>query len=500
MVPRHHIRSALRTSRAQSTTSSLPPRPTRTLHTASVTSATQRRKFSIKTGTLLPPSRNSLISKAAWISSRYNSSAPSSSDTPTDRYNQLVERGLLKKDPHQLEIVALLQELHDRLRSYNPPPILEPPTSTQSMFGRFFGSKPTTSSAVDPIDIPQGLYLYGDVGTGKSMLMDLFYDTLPPNITRKRRIHFHAFMIDVHKRIQAVKNKLGAVADPIPPVARDLANEGIVLCFDEFQVTDIADAMILRRLMESLLEFGVVFVMTSNRHPDDLYKNGIQRESFVPCINLIKERLAVTDLNSGTDYRRMLKAMSKVYYSPLDRETSQEMDKLFTAIAEGEEIVRGRKLSVWGRDVVVPESTSKVAKFKFSELCGGPRSAADYLEITKNFPTIFVTDIPKMGLYQKDLARRFITFIDACYESKTKVFASSEVPIFKIFSDEGELDKKEMSDHIRHMMDDLGLDATKIGTTSLFSGDEELFAFARAVSRLTQMGTKAWAETAGQQD
>ncbi|KZT60730.1 hypothetical protein CALCODRAFT_464994 [Calocera cornea HHB12733] len=500
MVPRQHLRTALRAPRSRSSTPAPTSHPSRSIHAGRSLSATQRRRFSNYGLVLPPPARKLPIARATWIAARHNSSAPSQNDTPTTGYNQLVERGVLKKDSHQLEIVALLQKLHDRLTTYNPPPILAPPTSTQSLFGRFFGSKPETSSAVDPIDIPQGLYLYGDVGTGKSMLMDLFYDTLPPNITRKRRIHFHAFMIDVHKRIQAVKNELGAVADPIPPVARGLANEGIVLCFDEFQVTDIADAMILRRLMESLLDFGVVFVMTSNRHPDDLYKNGIQRESFVPCINLIKERLIVTDLNSGTDYRRMLKAMSKVYYSPLNHETQQEMDKLFTAIAEGENIVQNRKLSVWGRDVVCPESTSKVARFTFAALCGSPRSAADYLEITKNFPTIFVTDIPKMGLYQKDMARRFITFIDACYESKTKLFVSSEVPIFQIFSDEGELNKKEMSDHIRHMMDDLGLDATKIGTTSLFSGDEELFAFARAVSRLTQMGTKAWAETAGQQE
>ncbi|EJU06585.1 AFG1-like ATPase [Dacryopinax primogenitus] len=424
------------------------------------------------------------------------------SDTPTSRYHELVERGLLNKDHHQLEIVAKLEALHDRLTTYNPPLLPDAPSSSSSsLLGRFFFSNQQPPIAtIDPQDVPQGLYLYGDVGTGKSMLMDLFYDTLPPNITRKRRIHFHAFMIDVHKRIQAVKNKLGAVADPIPPVARDLANEAIVLCFDEFQVTDIADAMILRRLMESLLDFGVVFVMTSNRHPDDLYKNGIQRESFVPCINIIKERLDVTDLNSGTDYRRMLKAMSKVYYSPVNDETRREMEKLFDAISEDEPVIYGRKLSVWGRDVLVPESTDKVARFSFADLCGGPRSAVDYLEITKNFPTIFVTDIPKMTLSQKDMARRFITFIDACYESKTKLFASSEVPIFKVFSEEGQSDRKEISDHMRHMMDNLGLDASMMGTTALFTGDEELFAFARAVSRLTQMGTRAWAETAGQPD
>ncbi|KAG5220661.1 AFG1 ATPase-domain-containing protein [Salix suchowensis] len=173
--------------------------------------------------------------------------------------------------------------------------------------------------AGSPPNIPKGLYLYGDVGTGKTMLMDLFYQTLPSNMTRKRRVHFHAFMIDVHKRVHEAKKAMGyRGGDPILPVARDLANEACVLCFDEFQVTDIADAMILRRLLENLMKFGVVMVMTSkyvldplghscalsgflhSRHPDDLYKNGIQRSSFVPAIELIKSQIEVTDLNSGT--------------------------------------------------------------------------------------------------------------------------------------------------------------------------------------------------------
>jgi len=151
------------------------------------------------------------------------------------------------------------------------------------------------------------------------MLMDLFFNTLPPSVKRKRRVHFHAFMIDVHKRIHAVKLAMGHDGgDPIPTVARELAQQANVLCFDEFQVTDIADAMILRRLFEGLKNFGVVMVITSNRHPDELYKNGIQRSSFLPCIELLKEHFDVTDLDSGTDYRRIPRALSHVYYHPLN--------------------------------------------------------------------------------------------------------------------------------------------------------------------------------------
>lgn len=307
------------------------------------------------------------------------------------------------------------------------------------------------------------------------MLMDLFFDTLPPNITHRRRIHFHQFMIDAHKRMHAfktlthkpsgivvgasshvmsgaanilsggpaggAKERAAAAAaagddvDPIPPVAMEFAQEATVLCFDEFQVTDIADAMILRRLLEHMIAHGVVFVMTSNRHPSELYKNGIQRSSFVPCIHLLESQLKVQDLNSGTDYRKVPKALSKVYYAPLDDKNLREFEKLFEAFTSDphDPPIEGRPLTIWGRKLAVPVSTKKVARFSFAELCGQPRSAADYIEICQTFPTVFVDEVPKMGLDQREMARRFITFIDAAYESKTKLFASSEVPILQIF-------------------------------------------------------------------
>ncbi|KAH8096695.1 AFG1-like ATPase [Cristinia sonorae] len=416
--------------------------------------------------------------------------------SPLQQYYKLVESGTLRADDHQTRIIQRLQRLHDDLTHYDPP-LVPTPSSSSSIFSRLFSS--SEAQTISPDKVPRGLYLYGDVGTGKTMLMDLFYNTLHPRIKRKRRVHFHAFMIDVHQRVHEAKLKLGSKGgDPIEPVARDLANEASVLCFDEFQVTDIADAMILRQLFERLMNYGVVCVMTSNRHPDELYRNGIQRSSFVPCIDLIKTRCEVTDLDSGTDYRRLPRTLSHVYYHPLDDTTRLEFTKLFRAFTHSDPddpLVHNRTLTTWGRAIPVPQSTSKVAKWKFEELCGRALSAADYLEITKNFGTIFVEDVPKMGLSQKDMARRFITFIDACYENQIKLFVSSEVPITKVFADDPNAKNSGISDEMRSAMDDLGLSPDVVGASSIFSGEEEIFAFARCCSRLVQMGSKEWAES-----
>lgn len=371
-----------------------------------------------------------------------------------------------------------------------------PPLQPRHQFARLFGrggdqshAKRSEDETLEiPEHVPKGLYLFGDVGTGKSMLMDLFYEQLPDNITHKRRIHFHQFMIDAHKRMhtfkalthrpsgivvgassaimsglsaagsEAASKASGDEVDPIPHVAMEFAQEATVLCFDEFQVTDIADAMILRRLLHHMIAHGVVLVTTSNRHPNDLYKNGIQRSSFIPCIELLKSRTTVKDLNSGTDYRKVPRSLSKVYYSSVEESSMREFEKLFEAFTSdpSDPVIDDRTLLVWGRKVKVPSSTAKVARFTFHELCGTPRSAADYIEICRTFPTIFIHDIPNMGLDQREVARRFITFIDAAYESKQKIFLSSEVPILQIFGagDKGHKGA-ETSDAMREAMDAL---------------------------------------------
>jgi len=202
------------------------------------------------------------------------------------------------------------------------------------------------------------------------------------------------------------------------------------------------------------------------------------------------------------DYRRIPRSLQHVYYDPMTPENVSEVNKIFKAFTSdpSDPVECNRKLTTWGRTLLVPESTKHVARFKFEELCGKPLSAADYIEITKNFGTIFVTDIPKMGLGEKDKARRFITFIDACYESKTKLLTTSAVPIFKIFSDNPSSPphgSNAPSDHMRSVMDDLGLSSDVVGSSSMFTGQEEIFAFARCCSRLVEMGSKQWAETAG---
>ncbi|GAA97775.1 uncharacterized protein L969DRAFT_113509 [Mixia osmundae IAM 14324] len=418
---------------------------------------------------------------------------------PMATYDARVAAGLLRDDEHQRSIIATyLEPLWKRLQTYRPTPIpkrslAERAPKTHGLWSRIFGGSTSMRLPGPEPGLPPSLYLHGDVGCGKSMLMDLLFACIPAHLSHdKRRIHFHAFMIDVHKRLHALGEAVGHKAgDLVVPVARELAREGRIFCFDEFQVTDIVDAMILRRLIETMNAYGVVSVMTSNRQPRDLYKNGIQRQSFMPCIHLIEEKFDIVDLDSNTDYRKIPRALSKVYFDPISHEHEREIEKLFEGLTEDEPVVRRRQLDVWGRKLYVPESTNRVAKFTFADLFAHALSSADYLEITKKFETIFVVDIPKLTFNQRDQARRFILFIDSAYESKTKLFCLSEVPITEIFSDRKDT-HDEISDAMRAAMDDLGLNADQIGASSIFSGEEEIFAFARAVSRLSEMGSAAW--------
>ncbi|SLM40765.1 mitochondrial atpase [Lasallia pustulata] len=437
---------------------------------------------------------------------------------PMEEYDERVHSHRLREDEHQRGIVQHLQDLHDELKNYREPKVVHPSLeslkprpkwSFRSLFGRGSPQKPSTQ--IPPGSL-KGLYMYGDVGSGKTMLMDMFYETLPPNITSKTRIHFHSFMQDVHKRLHAMKMEHGTDLDALLYVAADIAEKGSVLCFDEFQCTDVADAMILRRLLEALMSHGVVLVTTSNRHPDDLYKNGIQRASFIPCINLLKTRLQVLNLDSSTDYRKIPRPPSGVYHHPLDKAAISHAEKWFRFLGDPEgDPPHAATHQVWGRDVHVPKASGKAAMFTFDELIGRSTGAADYLELMRSYEAFIVTGVPAMTYRERDLARRFITFIDAVYESRAKLVLTTSVPLFQLFLSPDEVapaltsgrkagtvphqeEHEDVDSVMRNLMDDLGLNMQMLKESSIFSGDEERFAFARALSRLSEMGGREWVE------
>ncbi|KAI9104753.1 AFG1-like ATPase-domain-containing protein [Phlyctochytrium arcticum] len=470
---------------------------------------------------------------------------------PAADYDLLVAQSKLNRDEHQIATVTLLQELFDRLQTYSEPPIREPDLdqdanlpshkqkgrddmespdfawikqndSSSGLFDKLSSWWSNSNAEDEAIIGPTGLYLFGDVGTGKTMVMDLFYNSI--NIPRKRRVHFHAFMQDVHRRIHKLRVKRGITYDPIPIIATDLANEAWLLCFDELQVTDITDAMILRRLFDELFKRGVVVVTTSNRPPDELYKNGIQRQSFLPCIALLKERCAVHSLNSGIDYRKLVSLRNsksgysniKPFFSPLNDATRGAMDDIFAALTAGHtgnvfaQLAHGRLLTrsstvgpvilnFLGRQFVIPQAADGVAKISFKEACGEPHSAVDYLEVVSKFHTILLEDIPAMTLDHRNEARRFITFIDTMYENKTRLILSADADVTRLFNGNGAgaakggptSSEKEMVAAQRLLMDDLKLSPEQL-TSPIFTGAEEIFAFQRAVSRLTEMQSHQW--------
>ncbi|TVY68872.1 Protein AFG1 [Lachnellula suecica] len=475
---------------------------------------------SLVSGSSLP--RRQIALPAPFIAGQRRAFATVQNDNPDDRgpmdeYNKRVAAGRLRDDEHQRGIIENLQNLHDELRYYTAPPIVHPTLESLkpepvSVFGRIFGAGKKEKKLQEiPDNLPRGLYLYGDVGSGKTMLMDMFYETLPSSVTSKTRIHFHNFMQDVHKRLHKMKMEHGIDIDGVPFIAADLAQQGNVLCFDEFQCTDVADAMILRRLLEALMSHGVVLVTTSNRHPDQLYLNGIQRESFVPCIQLLKNRLHVINLDSPTDYRKIARPPSGVYHAPLDKHATTHTEKWFRFLGDPQQDKpRSETQSVWGREIHVPKVSGKAAMFTFDELIGRPTSAADYIELTRSYDSFIVTDVPGMTYRERDLARRFITFIDAVYEARAKLVLTTAVPLTQLFLSKEEIkdnvkrdkeDKKgqaeegaDLDDTMRMMMDDLGMNMNMLKSSSIFSGDEERFAFARALSRLSEMGSQEWVE------
>jgi len=275
-----------------------------------------------------------------------------------------------------------------------------------------------------PGGTPKGLYIWGDVGRGKTLLMDFFFATAP--VKKKRRAHFNRFMVDVHARIHAERQREGS-SDPIPVVAHALAEDARLLCFDEFQVTDVADAMILGRLFDHLFKEGVIIVATSNTPPDRLYEGGLNRQLFLPFIAEIKQRLDVVALNGPTDYRLQRIAGIRVYLTPLSPEADAAMDAAWRRLTD---CAHGRpcSLAVLGRKLAVPQAARGVARFDFKDLCAQPLAAADFLAVAEEFHTILLSHIPLLSPDNRNEARRFVLLIDTLYDEGVKLVCSAAAP------------------------------------------------------------------------
>ncbi|KAM9005071.1 AFG1-like ATPase isoform 2-T2 [Sarcophilus harrisii] len=413
---------------------------------------------------------------------------------PLEHYDFLIKFDEIKDDEHQRRVVQTLQKLHESLKGYS--------IESKSFFSKVFAKRKP----------PKGLYIYGDVG--------------------------------IHRLKQSLpKRKPGLMAksyDPIAPIAEEISEEACLLCFDEFQVIDIADAMILKQLFENLFKNGVVVVATSNRPPEDLYKNGLQRANFVPFISVLKGvpmpriysialhmwylwrkenrekhrgTISIRDMNpflfngssgqlpkeycntiqldSGIDYRkRVLPGAGKLYYLTSEADVEAVMDKLFDELAQKQnDLTRPRILKVQGRELRLNKACGTIADCTFEELCDRPLGASDYLELSKNYDTVLLRNIPQFTLAKRTQARRFITLIDTFYEFKVRLICSASAPLSSLFLYHHDDSHLEQS---RTLMDDLGLSQDSAESLSMFTGEEEIFAFQRTISRLTEMQTEQY--------
>jgi cell division protein ZapE len=363
------------------------------------------------------------------------------------RYDHLAETGAVERDPAQIEIAKALDRLIGEIAASRL-------AAKSSALGWLFGSKRKNNEP------PRGLYIQGGVGRGKTMLMDLFFELAP--VRRKRRAHFNDFMADVQDRIQRHRQarKEGTVRedDPIPPVARGIAEESWVLCFDEFSVTDIADAMILSRLFSALFSEGVVLVATSNAMPEELYRDGLNRQLFLPFINTLRRHTQVLTLHAKKDYRQDRLNGMPVYLTPDDAAATRAMDEVWRAMTRGVPAAPA-ELSLKGRHITIPRAAGGAARFTFADLCQKPHGARDYLAIAGRYDTVFIDHLPVMNDAHRNEVKRFILLIDTLYDQRTRLVASAAAEPEALYT------------------------ATR---------GQEAFEFARTASRLNEMRSQDW--------
>ncbi len=362
--------------------------------------------------------------------------------TPLSLYQADLQKPSFYPDPSQAIAIKHLQRLYDDLHNEKKPNKKE--NWISKIFTRANNSK--QDSAV------QGLYFYGGVGRGKTYLMDLFYHSLKTE--RKQRLHFHYFMLQVHKELKVWQGQ----KNPLQMLAKKFAKQTDILCFDEFYVDDITDAMILSGVMQELFKEGVVLVATSNIHPTDLYKNGLQRARFLPAITLIEEHCCIYNLDGGRDYRLDRLIETQIYYHPLDEQAKNSLDYTFEDLASGDKVYK-TSIEINDRKIETIAYSEDTLYIDFNSLCDGPRASADYMELGILYRTIIIANVQQMSSKNNDMARRFIALVDELYNHHVIVIISAQVDVY-----------------------------------SLYAGHKLAFEFQRCISRLIEMQSKSYLE------
>ncbi|KAG2386595.1 hypothetical protein C9374_002339 [Naegleria lovaniensis] len=441
---------------------------------------------------------STMVNKTMTIS-KHAEDVSVSGKTPMEVYKEMIRNGTVSEDPRQIELLKKLTHLYQMLLNYD---IKQARLIINSYIGGSSSIKtsssmtaPSTTSSKNiafdykaiskeikphPPGLPKSLYIYGDVGCGKTFLMDMFFKCVP--LQKKLRVHFNSFMIDFHTKMHQLNRKNKDGNANMEKLMDDIAENYHLICFDEFQVTDIADAMILKRLFEGLLNRGVVVVKTSNRMPDNLYENGINREAFLPFIDVVKMKYDVFDMEAVCDYRLSSgNKQTNVYYTPHNKETEKILEELFKKLTYPHD-AEPRPIMVMNRVLVIPRAARGVAFCTFDFLCKQPKSAVDYIGICKEFHTLIISGIPVFNKDNRDALRRFITLVDELYQHRVKLICSAEKPVDQL------LDFDNPNDEIRNR----GVEDAYNFNKSHTENYDEVFAFPRTISRLMEMRNKEY--------